>query len=392
MRPVFLLARRYISFYKLKTFIMVFSITLTAYLPISVYWLLDYFQTRWMERAQSTPLIIGAKGSRFDQALHTLYFQASVPGDISMREVNRVRETGYALAIPINIKHTAGGYPVVGTTLDYFGFRGLEPAQGTQLIRLGDCLLGAEVAHRLELAPGDRLLTDPENVFDISSEYPLNMRVAGILARSRSADDHAVFVDIKTAWIIQGIGHGHQDLAVDPDENLILDRNDDNIVANAALLKYNEITGRNINSFHFHGAPGDFPLTAVIAVPHDQKSKTLLAGRYLGAESRTQVIYPDKVIEELFSMIIRIKRFFDMHVVMVTISTVLFLALIILLSLQLRRREIATMFKLGCSRNMIFLLQAAELVIIIACSFTIAILLSVLTLNYAADIVQIILT
>ena len=44
-------------------------------------------------------------------------------------------------------------------------------------------------------------------------------------------------------------------------------QNDANVVASAKLVQYTEITAENIDSFHFHGAPEDYPLSAVIAVP-----------------------------------------------------------------------------------------------------------------------------
>ena len=53
-------------------------------------------------------------------------------------------------------------------------------------------------------------MSDPLNVFDLSGTYPLKMRVVGVLEKSGSADDDAVFVDLHTEWIISGIGHGHQ--------------------------------------------------------------------------------------------------------------------------------------------------------------------------------------
>ena len=48
--------------------------------------------------------------------------------------------------------------------------------------------------------------------WDLAGDYPLKMKVVGILAASNSADDGAVFVDLKTQWVIEGFGHGHQDL------------------------------------------------------------------------------------------------------------------------------------------------------------------------------------
>ena len=75
----------------------------------------------------------------------------------------------------------------------------------------------AEVARELELRPGDSIISSPENAFDLAGVYPLKMKVTGILEKSHTSDDLAVFVDLKTAWVIQGLGHGHERAARDPD-------------------------------------------------------------------------------------------------------------------------------------------------------------------------------
>ena len=41
--------------------------------------------------------------------------------------------------------------------------------------------------------------------------------MVGILAPTSTPDDEAVFVDIKTAWVISGIGHGHEDVVTAED-------------------------------------------------------------------------------------------------------------------------------------------------------------------------------
>ena len=384
----FLLAWRYVAYHRMKTAILVACITLTAYLPVAVHWLVDYLDARLRARAEATPLVIGAPGSRFDLVLHALYFEGRPPDEITAQTVDDVRVSGLAMPIPLDVRFRARGFPIVGTSLDYFSFRKLRIVSGSQLARLGDCVLGATVARKLGLAPGDRLMSDAENVFDIAGTYPLVMRVVGVVGQSHSADDDAVFVDVKTARVIRGLGHGHQDLKTSNDQSVILARSDEKVVANAALVHYNEITDENFDSFHFHGPAEAFPLTAVLAVPHDQKSEDLLRGRYGRRGAGAQILKPDVVVEELMGMVFKVKRFFDAHVALVTLSTIGFLVLVVLLSLQLRQREMETMFKLGSSRLVIARLQAAELAIVLGVSFSLVGLLTLATVFYAPYIVR----
>jgi putative ABC transport system permease protein len=383
-----LLAWRYIAYHKVKTAILVACITLTTYLPLVVHGLLDRLEQELTARAAATPLVVGAKGSRFDLVLHALYFQTEAPDTISFSEVDKIRAGEMAAPIPLYIRHTAREAPIVGTSLEYFPFRGLDIAEGTQIARLGDCVVGANVARKVKIRPGDRLMSDSQNVFDFAGIYPLNMRVVGVLRRAHGPDDDAVFVDVKTAWVIEGLGHGHQDLARTTDESVVLNRDEKNVVANAKLMQYTEITDENIEGFHFHGDLSDFPISAVIALPPDDKSSTILIGRYDSKKATAQIVSPTKVVADLMGMLFEVKRFFDLNVVLVAVATLLFLVLVILLSLRLRRREMETMFKLGCSRLTIFRLQAAELGIILTASILIVSLLAGVTLHFTPQIVR----
>ena len=58
----------------------------------------------------------------------------------------------------------------------------------------------------MALKAGDSLVSSPESLFDLAGVYPLKMYVAGVLNKSHTSDDLAVFVDLKTTWVIQGLG------------------------------------------------------------------------------------------------------------------------------------------------------------------------------------------
>jgi len=354
-----------VCFNKIKTATLIACITLIAFLPLALQLLLHESERQLMSRAASTPLVIGIKGSALDLVMNTLYFVDEVPELLTMADVDRIEDSQLALPIPMYVRFQARGYPIVGTTMDYFDFRGLEVAQGRPLAIIGEAVLGATVAKELGLQPGDFLVSSPENPFDLAGVYPLKMPVVGILRETHSSDDMAVFVDLKTTWIIEGLGHGHQDLLKGQDSSLILDQTENTITANAKLRLYTEISQINLDSFHFHGDRSQYQLTASIAVPTDPKSATLLRGRYVSQETLTQIVQPTEVIDGLLQNIFQIKNVIDAIIVMVGIATMLSIILVFALSLRLRQREIGTVFKLGCQRMTIARLMAAEIFLII---------------------------
>ena len=362
------IAWKYISFYKARTATLVACVTLIAVLPLALELLLDESEQQLLSRADSTPLLLGTKGSSLDLVMNGLYFDDEVPELISMSAADAIDASGLATPIPLYIRFQARGFPIVGTSLDYFDFRGLRIAQGRQLALLGECVIGAEVAERLGLSPGDSLLSSPETLFDLAGVYPLKMKVVGVLARSYTPDDLAVLVDLKTAWVVQGLVHGHEDVTRTRDASVVMKRGEGNVIANAKLVEYTEISPENINSFHFHGTPDDYPLTAVLALPDHERSGTILRGRYLDAESPYQLVVPGDVIDGLLANIFRIKNVLDAVILLVGIATALALILVFALSLRLRKREILTVFRIGGSRSTITRLLAAEIAIILLVS------------------------
>jgi len=362
------IAWQYVRYNRVKTAVLVACVTLIAFLPLSLEILLDESERQLMDRAVSTPLIIGAKGSALDLVMNSIYFDDEIPEIITMEAADQVWDMDLAVPIPLYVRFHARSFPIVGTTLDYFDFRRLDILGGRMMTVLGECVIGAAVAERLGIGPGDSVVSSPENLFDLAGIYPLKMMVTGVLARMHTADDLGIFTDIKTAWIIQGLGHGHEDVTRTRDTTVILDRTETNVTANAKLLHYNEITEKNLESFHFHGDTSIYPLTAVIAVPHDEKSGTILRGRYLSGKTAYQVVRPSEVIDGLLQNIFRIRNVLDAVIALVGSATLLSIILVFSLSLRIRQREIMTIFRIGCSRMTVARLLGAEILIILLVS------------------------
>lgn len=381
----FRLALRYVLHHRVKTSLMILCVVLTVLLPVALGILLQQFNRQIVARAVATPLVVGAPGSRLDLAMHALYFKTPVSETIPWGVRSEVKEFGKA--VPLHVRVTASRYPVVGTSLEYFEYRGIRLHSGDGLTRLGDCVLGWNVASQLGLASGDTLLTDRTNVFDIAGNYPLKMHVRGVLQRMGTPDDDAVFIDIKTAWVIEGYGHGHQDVTQVHDDNLVLERDDDSVTASAAVLPYTEITDDNISSFHFHGDFDEFPVTAVIAVPADQRSSDLLMGRLQQADASARICRPIDEVEQLMGLVFRVQRFFMANAALIAVSTVLLLGLVMALAIQLREQELNTMFRIGCSRGMIVKLVSAELTIVFVSAAVIVAASAWLISRWADDIV-----
>jgi putative ABC transport system permease protein len=387
VKGVLYLAWRYLLWHRWKTAILVLAVTLVVYLPLGLQLVVQQTATDMTARADRSPLLLGSRGSPLELVLNSLYFSGGQPPPLTYGGVRALEYTDLAVGVPLYVRFHSQGFPIVGTSLDYFSFRGLEIAAGRKMVRLGEVVVGARVAEELGLAPGDSLISSPESVFDLAGVYPLKMTVAGVLAPAYNQDDGAIFTDLRTTWIIQGLGHGHQDLARPEAAAAVLKKEGDRIVANASLLQYNEITPDNIDSFHFHGSSDDNPLTAILPVPRDEKSRVLLLGRYQG-NPQLQLLEPRSVMDELLDTVFAVQRYVLVAMGLVGVATAAVVLLVFLLSLRARRAERDTLSRLGGARALVSGLMLAEIAIVLILSLALAALLTGATWIWGGALLQ----
>ncbi|MCH7726196.1 MAG: hypothetical protein IH991_06930, partial [Planctomycetes bacterium] len=180
-------------------------------------------------------------------------------------------------------------------------------------------------------------------------------------------------VDLRTTWIIEGLGHGHVKSARHGSPEATL---------------YTDITKENVSSFHFHGDRAQFPITAIIVVPASQKAETLLMGQYLSPEDTAQIARPRDVMDDLLDKVLMVRSYIIAIIAVVSLVTLLTISLVIVLSIRLRRGEIATMTKMGCSRFTIASVLGSQILIIIAISAVFAAVLTLITDAYGPELVR----
>jgi putative ABC transport system permease protein len=383
MKGPLYLAWQYLAFHRWKTAVLVTALTLILFIPIGLRVLVRQSSEQLTARASATPLLVGAPGSPTELVLNSLYFGSDVPTAISYAEADAVAATGLATPIPLYVRFRARDRPIVVTTPEYFSFRGLRLSEGRLPATLGEAVLGSVAARVLEAGVGDHVISSPESVFDIAGVYPLRMKVTGVLAPSDTPDDQAVFVDIKTAWVIEGLGHGHQDLSRAEAAAGVLSREGNVVIGNASVVQYNEITPDNIDSFHFHGDPSAFPATAIIAIPDDEKASALLQGRYQESTS-VQIVRPDEVMADLLGTVFTVERYVLAGALVVGLATLATALLVFLLSLRQRQGERETLGRIGGSPGSIRFLMGSEILFVLALSTGIAVVLTLLASRYGA--------
>lgn len=378
MTTVILLALAHARHHLTRTLLLIACIFVCTLVPLASRVLSHSLEQSLLLRARSTPLVAGSKGSRVDLVMAALYFRRSPVEPITTATWLELASQTRGTVIPINAAFTARGHPIIATPPDYLEFRSLRCARGMPPALIGEAVLGAGVARATGLGPGDTIFSDQLEVFDLSTPPALRMHITGILEPRGNADDDAIFTDLKTAWVLAGLSHGHADAASKVPEPLVLERSAGRVVVSEELVDYNEITPATVATFHLHADPGSLPLTAIIIAPESDRELSLIKAR-LNSKEGIQALVPEQAVQEVLAIVARFEQTIRMLSTVMAVLTAITIGLVTALSARIRAREIETLGKLGASRGTVSLLfgveMAAQLLIGVALAALVAALL-----------------
>ena len=87
MNSAFYLAIRSLWWHRGRSLAVIFSLAVILWLPATLRISLNQFRSDISARADATPLIIGAPGSRIDLVMHGLYFRSQPAAQIGRAHV-----------------------------------------------------------------------------------------------------------------------------------------------------------------------------------------------------------------------------------------------------------------------------------------------------------------
>lgn len=367
-----------------RSALLVACVSVALVVPMLSRSLASRFERGLRARAEMAPLVVGAPGGRFDLVLASLYFRPAPVEVLEFRRYAALAQEPLARAIPIHARFTAGGAPVVATDVGYFQRPGvpMPVREGRLFMRLGEALAGASASRRLGLGPGDSIFSDQREAYDIAKAPPVKLAVVGVLAPTGTSDDDALFVDLETAWLLEGFAHGHDDAATIDRPELVIARQGDKVALSEAVRPYQEVTSANADGFHVHGSRDGFPLTGVLLYPVDDRAATILAAR-INASPGIQAIEPAAVVDELIAFVVRLRLVFDALSIVLGLSTGALIGLIALLGYRLRSDELRTLADMGAPRRTAAVLVGGELAGLFALGAGIAAALAWVALDVA---------
>lgn len=195
---------------KFTTGMSIISLALSVALITTVLTLRDETRKRFEEEGQSFDMVVGAKGNPLQLVLSSAYFMDSPTGNIKLSDYERLKdEWEVEHAFPISMGDTFKSYRIVGTTRDFFEHeyrrgsgRQFEFADGRAFEKPMEAVFGAIVAQDTGLRVGDVFYSTHGSgpMAHEHSDHPYTL--VGILERTGTPNDRAIFCDLQSIWDI----------------------------------------------------------------------------------------------------------------------------------------------------------------------------------------------
>lgn len=163
--------------------------------------------------AANYDLIIGPAGSSTQLAMNTMFFTDKPLGTIPWSVIDELEQSGLVnAAIPFSMGDSYNDAPIVGTEPALLD--GKQLSDGTMFAQACEAVVGWEVARQFGLGVGDSIITS-HGLSSAGAEHADSpLTVTGILDRTYTAYDNAIFTGCETIWAL----HDHEEAGEEEEE------------------------------------------------------------------------------------------------------------------------------------------------------------------------------
>ena len=325
--------------------LVMLSIALATLLLLSLERMRADVRESFSQSVSGTDLVVGARTGSVQLMLYAVFRVGGATNNIRMSSVQAIaKHRAVAWVVPISLGDSHRGYPVLGTTPEYFTrflYGDREPlklAEG-QVFRgdldgLYDAVLGAEVAQALGYRLGQRItLSHGAGAIPGAEHADKPFTVTGILARTGTPVDRTVHVSLQAIEAIHidwASGAPVPGVTIPADQARKFDLAPKQVTAALVGLK-NRVAVFNVQRF--------------VA---DYEDEALMA------------VLPGVALDELWDVVgVGEKALLGMSA-MVALVSLAGLVAVVLAGLNERRRELAVLRAVGAGPRQVLLLLAGE--------------------------------
>ena len=330
-------ALKHMAVRRAKLIMTALSIVITAAVALLAYNISTQVSEGIVNTAAKYDMIIGPSGSATQLAMNTMFFTDKPLGTIPYSLVDELKSSGLVSeAIPFSMGDSYNAAPIVGT--DARLLDGKPLASGELFAEPLEAVVGASVAGQYGLKPGDEIVTSHGlgEGGTTHAEHPL--RVVGVLKRTDTAYDNAVFTPVSTIWALHD--HGEEEEHDEHEEHEEHEEHDE-------------------HDEHDHAHEGQ--ICAVLVRSTGFNAWSQLMSLY-GDRSEYLIINPNTVLREVLENVDLSRKIVYLLCAVILVMNLFVVSVIALLSLYDARREIALMRLIGIGMgkiNRLYLIQNA---------------------------------
>jgi putative ABC transport system permease protein len=317
------------------------SIAISVMLLLGVEKVRNGARQSFTDTISGTDLIVGARSGSIQLLLYSVFRIGNATNNITWRSYEEIaKQPEVAWAVPLSLGDSHRGFRVLGTTPDYFKHyryrrtNTLEFAQGAPFSDLFDAVVGADVASVLGYKLGDKIVI-AHGLGSVSfvehDDKPF--RIAGVLKKTGTPVDRTVHVSLEA---IEAIHIDWQSGARVPGQQVTADD------VRKMDLKPQAVTGALIGlksrlaTFRLQRAINEYPREPLSA------------------------ILPGVALQELWDLVGVAETALTAVSLMVVATALIGMVVMILTTLNERRREMAILRSVGARPRTILGLLSAE--------------------------------
>ncbi|TRW48184.1 FtsX-like permease family protein [Aliidiomarina halalkaliphila] len=353
---------------KSNALLTIFAIAISVTLLLGVERVSQETRSGFANTISGTDLIVGARSGSVNLLLYSVFHIGNPTNNISWQTYQHWDQNRHiAWTVPIALGDSVRGFPVVGTDsryFEHFRYGRQQPLvfDSGQPFNIGEAVIGAEVARRLNLNIGDDLVVAHGTgsvSFHEHDDHPLV--ISGVLERTGTPVDQAVYIHLRDLDMMHG-GHAHDDDAHSHAHGHDHEHAGDS--ADAHHHSEHEHNGAHEEHNAEQQAAPPIPGISAFLVGLQSRPRAIFLQREFNTyrDEPLTAIMPGTTLQELWRTLSGFERALTVVSAFVLLTGLIGMLTTLLASLRERRREMAVLRSIGAGPRRIFALLISEAV------------------------------
>jgi putative ABC transport system permease protein len=317
----------------------------------------NQLESKFAKNISGIDMVVGAKGSPLQLILSGVYQIDAPTGNVALSEINALKSNPLIKEIiPLSMGDNFGGFRIVGSNEKYFKHFKANIKEGETFQEIGEVVLGAGVAKKMNLKIGDIFESSHGLEKDGEKHSDNAFKVTGILEINNSVLDNLIVCNLESIWHVHG--------------------------------EHSEPTEiENTESEHAHAEEGSKEITCAL-VKFRSPMGLMTIPRNINQNTKMQAALPAIEINRLFELLgigIDALKYLALAIVLISGISVF---VTLYNSLKERKYEMALMLSMGATRFKLFMMLMLEGLFLSFLGYFCGIILSRIGLFFASKILS----